>query len=73
MGRLWRAGAPGDTAWHTLTPHAQISIMLIAAGLGAWYAYKLGYDAEIATFESQYFASVSAASSSCAATRCARR
>jgi hypothetical protein len=33
--------------------------MLLAGALGGYFAYKLGYDAELATFKSQYYASVS--------------
>ena len=33
--------------------------MLAAGALGGYFAYKLGYDAELANFENQYYASVS--------------
>lgn len=33
--------------------------MLAAGALGGYFAYILGYNAELANFESQYYASVS--------------
>jgi hypothetical protein len=47
--RVWRAA------------RAQILIMLFAGALGGYYAYILGYNAELNEFKQQYLSSVSQA------------
>jgi alkyl sulfatase BDS1-like metallo-beta-lactamase superfamily hydrolase len=53
----WLAGALTRNRLARAAP--QFLMMLFAGALGGYFAYQLGFDAEMAEFRNQYYASVS--------------